>query len=125
MWFTLKVRGKGAHSGMRAESIRPGGAGAAVGVNAADLTHALQAALSELETDWIANKTHPLFRPGSFTIHAGVVQAAPDAGPMPFGLAEHGSSSTSSGIRPTTMPTPSEQKSKLALRVSRTPTVAT
>ncbi len=90
MWFTVKVRGKGAHSGMRAESIRPEGAGAAVGVNAADLTHALQAALSELEADWIANKTHPLFRPGSFTIHAGVVQAAPDAGPMPFGLAEHG-----------------------------------
>lgn len=89
MWFTLRVRGKGAHAGMRAESIRPGGAGAEIGVNAADLTRDLQNELAELEREWQL-KTQPLFRPGSFTIHAGVVQASPDAGPMPFGLAEHG-----------------------------------
>lgn len=89
MWFTLRMRGRGAHAGMRAESIRPGGAGSAVGVNAADLSLRMQVALDELEQRWLAEKAHPLFWPGSFTIHAGVVTASPDAGPMPYGLAEH------------------------------------
>lgn len=86
-WFTLSIRGKGAHAGMRAESLREGGE--AVGVNAADLAMRMQLALSELERTWLSERTHPLFRPGSFTIHPGVVIAAPDAAPMPFGLAEH------------------------------------
>lgn len=86
LWFTLTMRGKGAHAGMRAESLRDGGE--TVGVNAADLSLRMQTALAQLERKWLAERTHPLFRPGSFTIHPGVVMAAPDAGPMPFGLAE-------------------------------------
>jgi acetylornithine deacetylase/succinyl-diaminopimelate desuccinylase family protein len=88
MWFTVTAMGKGAHSGMRAETIRRGGAGSAVGVNAADLAWLLQGELLALERDWSKRKHHPLFRPGSFTVHTGVVYAAPAAGPMPFGLAE-------------------------------------
>jgi acetylornithine deacetylase/succinyl-diaminopimelate desuccinylase family protein len=85
----ITVQGKATHSAMRAETIRPGRAGAALGVNAIDKAIPVHQALARLEEQWGASKSHPLFKPGSFTLHAGVVVGAPRRALIPFSLAEY------------------------------------
>lgn len=66
--FDLTVTGIGTHVGNRARAIRPGGPGAAAGVNAVEKAIQIVTALQKLEQDWGVTKTHPGFQPGAFTI---------------------------------------------------------
>ena len=75
LWFSVTVAGKATHSSMRGTTIRAGGEGAAVGVNAIDKGFLIFEAIRRLEEEWGRTKTHPLFAPGHFTIHPGVVRA--------------------------------------------------
>lgn len=84
MSFTLTVEGKATHTSMRGETIHAGGYGAAVGVNAIDKSFLVYQALRHLEEEWGLTKRHPLFRPGHFTIAAGVFVGAPRTGLVPF-----------------------------------------
>lgn len=84
MSFALSVEGKATHTSMRGETIRAGGYGAEVGVNAIDKAFIVYEALRRLEDEWGLSKRHPLFRPGHFTIQAGVFVGAPRTGLVPF-----------------------------------------
>ena len=84
MSFALSVEGKATHTSMRGETIRAGGYGAEVGVNAIDKAFIVYEALRRLEDEWGLSKRHPLFRPGHFTIAAGVFVGAPRTGLVPF-----------------------------------------
>lgn len=89
LWCAISVAGRATHAGMRSETMRPGGVGAAGGVNAVDKAHLIHRALLELEQDWLVRKSHPLFPPGSFTVHAGVIVGGPRRGLIPFELADN------------------------------------
>ncbi len=69
------VHGKSTHCGNRPLSIRPGGPGDAIGVNALEKGIKVVVALQELEEQWGLTKTHPWFSPGFFTIGANVFHA--------------------------------------------------
>jgi acetylornithine deacetylase len=84
MSFAVSVEGKATHTSMRGETIRAGGYGATVGVNAIDKAFIVYEALRRLEDEWGLTKRHPLFRPGHFTIQAGVFVGAPRTGLVPF-----------------------------------------
>jgi acetylornithine deacetylase/succinyl-diaminopimelate desuccinylase family protein len=84
MSFAVSVEGKATHTSMRGETIRAGGYGAEVGVNAIDKAFLVYEALRRLEDEWGLSKRHPLFRPGHFTIQAGVFVGAPRTGLVPF-----------------------------------------
>jgi acetylornithine deacetylase len=85
----VTVEGKGTHSAMRAETIRPGRAGEVLGVHAIDHAIPVYDAVRRLEEQWGVDKRHPLFPPGSFTVHAGVAVGAPHRSLFPFSLAEY------------------------------------
>jgi acetylornithine deacetylase len=87
-WFSVTVRGKTTHASMRAETIRAGGLGAAVGVNAIDKGFQIFEAIRQLEDQWGQTKRHPLFAPGHFTIHPGVVVGGPTGVLIPFFVSE-------------------------------------
>lgn len=89
LWFSVTASGKATHSSMRGTSIRAGGDGAAVGVNAIDKGVLLFEAMRQLEEEWGQTKQHPLFRPGHFSIHPGVVQGGPHGVLVPFFLSEY------------------------------------
>ena len=84
MSFTISVEGKATHTSMRGETIRAGGYGSEVGVNAIDKAFIVYGALRHLEDEWGLTKRHPLFRPGHFTIQVGVFVGAPRTGLVPF-----------------------------------------
>jgi len=84
MSFTISVEGKATHTSMRGETIRAGGYGSEVGVNAIDKAFIVYRALRHLEDEWGLTKRHPLFRPGHFTIQVGVLVGAPRTGLVPF-----------------------------------------
>lgn len=85
--FRVTVDGRATHAGNRGEAVRPGGAGAAVGVNAVEKALLLVRALQELEQEWGQTRSHPAFAPGFFTINPGALHA--DAGtPSPAYLAD-------------------------------------
>jgi acetylornithine deacetylase len=88
LWFSVTVPGKATHSSMRAQTIRAGGAGASVGVNAIDKGVLIFQALRQLEDEWGLTKKHPLFAPGHFTIHPGVVTGGPYGVLVPFFISE-------------------------------------
>ncbi len=88
LWFSVTVRGKATHSSMRGQTIRAGGAGPAVGVNAIDKAMIVFDALRALEDEWGQTKTHPLFAPGHFTIHPGVFTGGPSGVLVPFVIAD-------------------------------------
>lgn len=88
LWFSVTVVGKATHSSMRGTTIRAGGDGASVGVNAIDKGVLVFNALRQLEDEWGQTKQHPLFRPGHFSIHPGVIQAGPHGVMVPFFLSE-------------------------------------
>jgi acetylornithine deacetylase len=87
-WFSVTIRGKSTHASMRGETFRAGGMGAAVGVNAIDKGIDIFNAIRRLEDEWGQTKTHPLFAPGHFTIHPGVVQGGPVGVLVPFVVSE-------------------------------------
>lgn len=87
-WFSVTVRGKATHASMRAETFRAGGSGAAVGVNAIDKGFEIFQAIRKLEDEWGQTKSHPLFAPGHFTIHPGVVVGGPVGVLVPFVVSE-------------------------------------
>jgi acetylornithine deacetylase/succinyl-diaminopimelate desuccinylase family protein len=89
LWFSVTVAGKPTHSSMRGQTIRAGGGGSAVGVNAIDKGMLVFEAIRRLEEEWAFTKTHPLFAPGHFTIHPGVVQGGPHGVLVPFILSEY------------------------------------
>jgi len=89
LWFSVTVVGKSSHSSMRGNSFRAGGEGASVGVNAIDKGVLIFNALRQLEDEWGLTKQHPLFAPGHFTIHPGVVQGGPHGVMVPFFLSEY------------------------------------
>ena len=84
MSFTISVEGRATHTSMRGETIRAGGYGTEVGVNAIDKAFIVYSALRHLEDEWGLTKRHPLFRPGHFTIQVGVFVGAPRTGLVPF-----------------------------------------
>jgi acetylornithine deacetylase/succinyl-diaminopimelate desuccinylase family protein len=88
IWFSVTVRGKATHASMRAQTIRAGGEGAAVGVNAIDKGILIFEAIARLEQEWGITKRHPLFPPGHFTIHPGVVSGGPNGVLVPFFVSE-------------------------------------
>jgi acetylornithine deacetylase len=87
-WFSLTVPGKSSHAAMRANSFRAGGLGPAVAVNAIDKGVDLFLAIRKLEDLWGQTKRHPLFPPGHFTIHPGVVTGGPKGVLIPFFISE-------------------------------------
>jgi acetylornithine deacetylase len=88
LWFSVTVAGKATHSSMRGQTIRAGGQGSAVGVNAIDKGFIIFQALRALEDEWGLSKQHPLFPPGHFTIHPGVVTGGPNGVLVPFFISE-------------------------------------
>jgi formylaminopyrimidine deformylase len=75
--LTINVEGKSAHTTSRDQMIRPGGGGDEIGVNAIEKGVKVIEALQELERQWGITKKHPLFNPGHFVIHPGVIDGAP------------------------------------------------
>lgn len=88
LWFSVTVSGKSSHSSMRGNSFRAGGDGESVGVNAIDKGVWIFEALRQLEDEWGLTKQHPLFAPGHFSIHPGVVIGGPHGVMVPFFLSE-------------------------------------
>lgn len=73
----VHVKGKATHATARDMMIRPGGNGDEVGVNAIEKGVKVLEMLQELEQQWGITKRHPLFNPGHFVIHPGVIDGAP------------------------------------------------
>ena len=88
LWMALTVRGKASHASVRDELIRAGGRGIEIGVNAIEKGVILLQALQRLEEHWGQSKAHPLFRPGHFTIHPGVITGGPEGILVPFLFSE-------------------------------------
>jgi hypothetical protein len=84
----VTVPGKTSHAAMRAHTFRAGGLGASVAVNAIDKGVAMFQAIRALEDEWGQTKHHPLFPPGRFTLHPGVVTCGPKGVPVPFFISE-------------------------------------
>ncbi|NMO03564.1 ArgE/DapE family deacylase [Gordonia sp. TBRC 11910] len=89
LWFSVTVTGKTTHSSMRGQTIRAGGGGATVGVNAIDKGMLVYEGLRRLEEEWAFSKRHPLFAPGHFSIHPGVITGGPHGVLVPFMLSEY------------------------------------
>ena len=87
-WFSVTVKGKATHASMRGDTFRAGGLGAATGVNAIDKGVYIFQALRQLEDQWGLTKHHPLFAPGHFTIHPGVISGGPHGVLVPFVVSE-------------------------------------
>ena len=104
LWFSVTVQGKATHSSMRGQTIRAGGGGSAVGVNAIDKGMLVFQAMQRLEEEWAFTKTHPLFAPGHFTIHPGVVQGGPHGVLVPFILDRKSTRLNSSHVSESRMP---------------------
>ena len=83
-WMKLSVEGKPTHSCVRDQFIRAGGKGDEVGVNALEKGVKIMNAIGELEQQWGITKQHPLFNPGHFVLHPGVIDGAPYGVRVPF-----------------------------------------
>lgn len=73
--FHIDVRGKSTHWVNRARTVRAGGEGDEVGVNALEKAVYVYQAVRQLEEQWAFSKRHPAFPPGAFVIHPGVFRA--------------------------------------------------
>jgi acetylornithine deacetylase/succinyl-diaminopimelate desuccinylase-like protein len=87
LWFSVTVPGKATHASMRGPTMRAGG-DMRIGVNAIDKGVFIFQALRQLEDEWGLTKKHPLFEPGHFTIHPGVVTGGPYGVLVPFVISE-------------------------------------
>lgn len=74
----IEVQGLASHGGNRGPSIRAGGGGMAVGVNAVEKAILVVQALQQLEQEWGTTKVHPAFPAGFFTLCPAVLHG--DAG---------------------------------------------
>ncbi|NPV54801.1 MAG: ArgE/DapE family deacylase [Firmicutes bacterium] len=88
-WMNVTCIGKPTHSSVRWELVRPGGGGSEIGVNAIEKGTFILRALQELEQQWGITKRHPLFKPGQFTIHPGVIVGGPHGVLDPFIVSEY------------------------------------
>lgn len=80
-YMVVKIKGKATHSSLRSELIRAGGKGSEIGVSSIDKTMVIYEGLRKLEEQWGQTKIHPLFSPGHFVIHPGVITGGP-SGPF-------------------------------------------
>ena len=88
LWMSVSTIGKASHASNRAETIRAGGPGMAVGVNAIDKGNFLFNKLLDLEQEWGVTKKHHLFNPGHFVLHPGVMTGGPHGVLVPFIISE-------------------------------------
>jgi len=88
-WVTLTCIGKASHASNRGETIRAGGPGWGVGVNAIDKGQFLLDSLLKLEQEWGLTKKHHLFNPGHFTLLPGVIHGGPHGVDVPFIISEY------------------------------------
>ncbi len=88
-WVSLTVQGKTSHAAMRAETIRAGGRGAEVAVDAIDKGLFLLGAIRKLEDHWGQSKKHPLFKPGHFSMLPGVLAGGPHGVKVPFFISDY------------------------------------
>ncbi|MBN2526071.1 MAG: ArgE/DapE family deacylase [Deltaproteobacteria bacterium] len=88
-WMRISCIGKSTHSSVRWHIMRPGGSGSKIGVNAIEKGVLILNALQQLEQQWGITKTHPLFLPGQFTIHPGVIEGGPAGTPNPYIVSEY------------------------------------
>ena len=87
LWFSVTVPGQGhARLDARRDDARRRRQG--VGVNAIDKGVFIFQALRQLEDEWGLTKQHPLFEPGHFTLHPGVVTGGPYGVLVPFVISE-------------------------------------
>jgi formylaminopyrimidine deformylase len=75
--MNVMVEGKSAHTTSRDLMIRPGGGGDEIGVNAVEKGVKVLEAIQQLELQWGMTKKHPLYNPGHFVIHPGIIEGAP------------------------------------------------
>src|SRR5438067_1280885 len=87
-WMSITCRGKPVHASVRDELIRAGGRGAEIGVNAIEKGIYIYQAVRQLEEQWGQSKRHPLFKPGHFVMHPGVIQGGPQGVMVPFIVSE-------------------------------------
>ena len=88
LWMAVTCVGKASHASNRAETIRAGGPGSAVGVNAVDKGNFIFNSLLKLEQEWGLTKRHHLFNPGHFVLHPGVITGGPHGVMVPFIISE-------------------------------------
>jgi formylaminopyrimidine deformylase len=88
-WMRVTCIGKATHSSVRWQIMRPGGRGAEIGVNAIEKGTFIVSILQQLEQEWGMLKQHPLFVPGQFTIHPGVINGGPAGTPNPYIVSEY------------------------------------
>ncbi len=89
IWVKLRIEGKPVHAGVRDELLRAGGGGDSIGVNALEKGVKLIQALQELEQQWGISKRHPLFKPGHFVIHPGIMKSGPTGVSVPFIVSDY------------------------------------
>ena len=89
LWMTLRVVGKAGHNNLRGDLVRAGGFGEEAGVNAVKKGVFLLTMLQELERQWGQTKTHPLFTPGWFSLHPGVIIGGPQGILVPFMISQY------------------------------------
>jgi len=88
LWFSVTVRGKTAHAGLRGETRHATIYGAELGVNAIDKGFLVYQALNRLEEEWAETKRHRLFPNGKFGLLPGVIHGSPWGIDVPFFLSE-------------------------------------
>ena len=88
-WMRVACIGKSTHSSVRWHIMRPGGMGARIGVNAIEKGTYILSVLQQLEQQWGMTKQHPLFIPGQFTIHPGVIKGGPKGTQNPYIVSEY------------------------------------
>jgi acetylornithine deacetylase/succinyl-diaminopimelate desuccinylase-like protein len=88
LWLTLEVVGRRGHNNLRPELVRAGGVGERAGVNAIEKGVYLLTALQDLEQQWGQRYVHPLFKPGHFSLHPGVITGGPHGAAVPFFISE-------------------------------------
>jgi acetylornithine deacetylase len=89
LWLTLRVTGRRGHNNLRPELVRAGGVGEVAGVNAIEKGTYLLDALQALEQQWGIKYSHPLFKPGHFSLHPGVITGGPHGSVVPFFISEY------------------------------------
>ena len=84
LFLKIHCRGVATHPGARYQFVRAGGDGDRAGVNAVEKGVLILEALQDLERQWGFTKKHPVFPPGYFTIHPGVIVGGPPGPLVPF-----------------------------------------
>ncbi len=86
--FRLTAFGKACHSTARHRFVHPSADEEPIGVNAVEKAVFFINRLQELEQHWGHTKHHPLFAPGQFSIHPGLIWVPPESTTMPAIVAD-------------------------------------